>query len=465
MNLQKTIDNKSYINTGRFTGRSPKDRFIVLNQPTQSTVEWNKINQPLSPDIFNKIKETYLKNKSFSYKETREVGYINFTLHTNISWAKHFYNNMTSIPTSNEVEWNIYHMPEVMCEFTPNPNCTIINFETKEIIICYSAYTGEIKKSIFSVLNFLLPQEGIFPMHCSANAGTKDGEDVALFFGLSGTGKTTLSSDPNRFFIGDDEHGWNPDNTVFNFEGGCYAKIINHDPSKEPVIDSAINKEGALFENVVVKDGYIDYDDSSITQNTRVSYPLENIDSSVMVEPIRKGKGVKNVFFLSYDAFGVLPPIMLFKDSQQAKKYFKLGYTSKVAGTEVGINEPQIVFSSCFGAPFFPLHIEKYVEMFDKFITDNDVKVWMINTGLNGKKERFSINFTRDLINSALAGDYSEEGQISAFGGVIPGRVGSYTIELLPIYHWENGNMTNLDYLNAINSLKEKFHNHEIQNG
>jgi phosphoenolpyruvate carboxykinase (ATP) len=459
MNLQKTIDNKSYVSTGKFTGRSPKDRFIVLSPSTQSTVEWNKINQPLSLDIFNKIKEKYIKNKSFLYKEIREVGNINFTLHTNIEWAKLFYNNMTSIPISEEEEWNIYHMPEVECEFTSNSNCTVINFETKEIVICYSAYTGEIKKSIFSVLNFILPKEGILPMHCSANAGTKDGNDVALFFGLSGTGKTTLSSDPNRFFIGDDEHGWNPDNTIFNFEGGCYAKIINHDPSKEPVIDSAINKEGALFENVVIKDRYIDYNDASITQNTRVSYPLNNIDSSVMVNDVRRGKEVKNIFFLSYDAFGVLPPIMLFKDNQQAKKYFKLGYTSKVAGTEVGVNEPQVVFSPCFGAPFFPLYIEKYVEMFDKFITNNNVKVWMINTGLNGKKERFSINFTRDLINLALSGDYSKEEQISPFGGVIPNRMGSYTNELFPINYWEENN-----YLNTIASLKERFHNYEISN-
>ena len=459
MIIQQTEDGKSYVNTGKFTGRSPKDRFIVLDQSTQDTVEWNKINQPISPSIFQNIKDKYITPENFTHAINREVGYKDFILYTNDLGAKQFFLNMTS-PGNNDpfpinTPWFIYHLPEVECEFTPNSNCTIINFLAKEIIICGSAYTGEIKKSMFSVLNFILPNHGILPMHCSANASTKNGEDVALFFGLSGTGKTTLSSDENRFFIGDDEHGWKADNTVFNFEGGCYAKVINHNPEKEPVIDSAINKKGALFENVVVKDGYIDYNDNTITPNTRVSYPLKNIDQSVIVDPSRQGKEVKNIFFLSYDAYGVLPPIMKLDNPSVAKKYFKLGYTSKVAGTEVGINEPQMVFSPCFGAPFFPRPIEEYANMFSNFIQKYDVKVWMINTGLNGKQKRYNINFTRNLITAVLLGNYSDKGTTSEFEGTIPKRIGDYSLELLPLNYWENKEQ----YQNTVNKLINEFQN------
>ena len=453
MVIQQTIDGKSHVNTGKFTGRSPKDRFIVLDETTQNSVEWNKVNQPISSDIFSQIKEKYIHSESFVYTLNREVGYVDFILHTSDPGAKQFFLNMTSPVSHIGQPWFIYHLPEVDCEFTPNPNCTILNFLSKEIIICGSAYTGEIKKGMFSVLNFTLPNQGVLPMHCSANAGTKDGKDVALFFGLSGTGKTTLSSDPNRFFIGDDEHGWRADNTVFNFEGGCYAKVINHNPEKEPVIDSAINKERALFENVVLKEGHIDYDDDTITPNTRVSYPLKNIDQSVMVDPIRQGTEVKNIFLLSYDAYGVLPPIMKLSDPNVAKEYFEIGYTSKVAGTEVGINEPQVVFSPCFGAPFFPRPIKEYANMFFNLIQKYDVNVWMINTGLNGKGNRYDINFTRDLINLVLNKDYSPEGIDSEFKGTIPKRMGSHTTELLPELSW--GNKT--EYITKVNILKEKL--------
>lgn len=458
MNISKTKDGKSYIHTGKFTGRSPENRFIVLDEITQGTVEWNKINQPISPDIFQQIKDKYVDLESFLYILNREVGYKDFILYTNDLGAKQFYLNMTS-PGNNDAfpvntPWFIYHLPEVECEFTPNPNCTIINFLAKEIIICGSAYTGEIKKSMFSALNYLLPEQGILPMHCSANARDKEGNDVALFFGLSGTGKTTLSSDPNRFFIGDDEHGWNPENSVFNFEGGCYAKIINHNPEKEPVIDSAINKPEALFENIVLENGIIDYDDDSITPNTRVSYPLSNIDKDVMVTNVRHGGKVKNIFFLSYDAYGVLPPIMYFENLYHAKKYFELGYTSKVAGTEVGINEPQVVFSPCFGAPFFPRPIKEYSQMFFNFIKENNVKVWMVNTGLNGKKDRYDLDFTRNLINLALEGNYSRGGYESEFQGIIPGWMGDYNInDLDPKHTWDN----KVEYTNKVNALKEKL--------
>lgn len=457
MNINKTKDGKSYIHTGKFTGRSPKDRFIVLDNITQNTVEWNGINQSLSSSIFTQIKNTYVKSHKFKINWVNEVGGINFRFNTDFDWAFQFFQNMTSPPITSKIknEWAIYHLPEVECEFTPNSNCTILNFSTKEIIICGSAYTGEIKKSMFSVLNYLLPEQGILPMHCSANAGDKEGNDVALFFGLSGTGKTTLSSDPNRFFIGDDEHGWTKDNNVFNFEGGCYAKIINHNPKKEPVIDAAINKKGALFENVVVKDGYIDYDNDSITPNIRVSYPLDNIDNSIIVEPKRKGNQVKNIFFLSYDAYGVLPPIS-YLDYKTAVKYFELGYTSKVAGTEVGINEPQITFSPCFGAPFMPLPIKEYSQMFYNFITNNKVKVWMINTGLNGKGKRYDIDFTRNLINSVLTQDYLLSNSSSEIdkGMIIPSKVGGYgNKELFPKFGWEN----KINYLSTIDILKEKL--------
>jgi len=456
MTIQKTKDNKSYVYTGKFTGRSPKDRFSVLDEITQNTVEWNEINQSISSNTFQKIKDKYINPESFLYILNREVGYEDFILYTNDIGAKQFYLNMTS-PGNDDafpvnIPWMVYHLPEVECEFTPNPNCTIINFLAKEIIICGSAYTGEIKKSIFSVLNYLLFNKGILPMHCSANARTKNGDDVALFFGLSGTGKTTLSSDPNRFFIGDDEHGWKFDNTVFNFEGGCYAKVINHNPEKEPVIDSAINKPEALFENIVLKDGFIDYNDDSITPNIRVSYPLSNIDKDVMVTNIRRGNQVKNIFFLSYDAYGVLPPIMYFEKPCHAKKYFELGYTSKVAGTEVGINEPQVVFSPCFGAPFLPRAIKEYSQMFFNFIKKNNVKVWMINTGLNGNGERYDIKFTRDLINLALDGNYSKEGFVSEFEGIIPYWMGDYN-KLKPEFWWDDLS----SYIDTVSTLKEKL--------
>jgi len=338
---------------------------------------------------------------------------LNIRVATEFPWSNMFASNMFLRPTEEEIEsfnpdWHIVCAPGFMAnpeiDGTRQHNFAIINFTEKMIIIGGTGYTGEIKKGIFSVLNFILPHErDVLSMHCSANVG-KDG-DTAIFFGLSGTGKTTLSSDPNRRLIGDDEHGW-ADDTVFNFEGGCYAKTIDLSRDKEPQIYDAI-KFGAILENIGFKENSSspDYKDASITQNTRVSYPIHHIDN--IVTPSKAG-APKNIFFLTCDAFGVLPPISRLT-KEQAMYHFISGYTAKVAGTEAGVTEPQTVFSACFGAPFLPLHPAKYAEMLGEKIENSDVKVWLVNTGWSGGAygtgERMSLKYTRAMITSALEGD------------------------------------------------------------
>ncbi|MBD3638555.1 MAG: phosphoenolpyruvate carboxykinase (ATP) [Crocinitomicaceae bacterium] len=436
------------IRTGEFTGRSPQDRFIVCDAKTENAVWWGDINKKFDPDkftaLYNRMK-AYLTNTDVYVRDAYACAdddyRLNIRVVTEYSWSNQFASNMFLRPTDEEIqnfqpEWHVVCAPGFMADpeidGTRQHNFAIINFTEKMIIIGGTGYTGEIKKGIFSVLNYILPYEkNVLSMHCSANVG-KDG-DTAVFFGLSGTGKTTLSSDENRKLIGDDEHGWS-ENGVFNFEGGCYAKTIDLSREKEPQIWDAI-KFGAILENIGFKEGSStpDYHDSEITQNTRVSYPIHHIDN-IMVPS--KGAVPKNIFFLTADAFGVLPPISKLTPGQ-AMYHFISGYTAKVAGTEAGVTEPQTVFSACFGAPFLPLHPTKYAEMLGDKMEQNDVKVWLVNTGWSGGGygvgERISLKFTRAMITAALEGkldnvDYEEH---EIFGLAMPVECEGIPAEIL----------------------------------
>jgi phosphoenolpyruvate carboxykinase (ATP) len=404
------------LDTGEFTGRSPKDRFVVKDATTENSVDWNHINIPFDSEKFDALTDklvAYMEGKDLYVKDVSacaaEEYRLNIRVMTEFPWSNMFAGNMFLRLSQDEIrsavpDWHILCVPSFKAnaseDGTRQHNFAVINFTKKMIIIGGTAYTGEIKKGIFSVLNYLLPHEkNVLSMHCSANVG-KDG-DTALFFGLSGTGKTTLSADANRKLIGDDEHGWSEDK-VFNFEGGCYAKCIDLTAEKEPEIFAAI-KHGAILENINFLEGTrtVDFLDSSKTENTRVSYPIHHIDN-IMVPSV--GGIPKNIFFLSYDAFGVLPPISRLTENQ-AMYLFISGYTSKVAGTEAGITEPQTTFSACFGAAFLPLHPTQYAEMLGRKLKESGAKVWLINTGLNGQGKRMSLKYTRALITAALNGE------------------------------------------------------------
>jgi phosphoenolpyruvate carboxykinase (ATP) len=408
------------VNTGEFTGRSPMDRFIVKDAITKDKVWWGDINLPFDSDKFDKlyVKVTdYLSNKEVFVRDSYACADENYKLNIRVvneyPWSNMFAYNMFLRPTQEELkefspEWTVVNAPGFMADpaidGTRQHNFAILNFEKKIALIGGTGYTGEIKKGIFSALNFILPvYKNTLPMHCSANVG-KEG-DTAIFFGLSGTGKTTLSTDPDRSLIGDDEHGWTAENTVFNFEGGCYAKVINLSQEQEPEIFAAI-KKGAILENVKMDDkGVVDFADTSITQNTRVSYPIYHIDN---IQKPSIGKNPKNIFFLTADAFGVLPPISKLTPNQAAY-HFISGYTAKVAGTEAGVTEPVPSFSACFGAPFMPLHPTKYAEMLSKKMKDAGVNVWLINTGWSGGQygvgRRMPLKYTRAMITAVLNGD------------------------------------------------------------
>lgn len=444
------------VNTGEFTGRSPKDRFIVKDDLTTDSVWWGDVNIPFSPDkytsLYNKVVD-YIKNKDIYVRDVYACADENFRLNIRVineyPWSNLFAYNMFLRPSEEELktftpEWTIINIPSFLADAevdgTRQHNFAIINFTDKNILIGGTGYTGEIKKGIFSVLNYILPHEkGILSMHCSANVG-KSG-DTAVFFGLSGTGKTTLSADPNRNLIGDDEHGWS-ENSVFNFEGGCYAKCIDLTAEKEPDIYAAI-KEGALLENVIFKDGTneIDFEDSTITENTRVSYPIHHI-SNIAV-PSTAG-APKNIFFLTCDAFGVLPPISQLT-AGQAMYHFISGYTAKVAGTEEGITEPSTTFSACFGEPFLPLHPTRYAELLGEKMKSSNVNVWLVNTGWSGGSygvgSRLSLKYTRSMITAALNGDLNDVDYVKhdVFGLHMPTSCKDVPSELLnPKNTWEN---------------------------
>ena len=405
------------INTGKFTGRSPKDKFTVKDNLTENTVHWNEFNIPFEEKNFLFLKQkmlAYLSGKEIWIRDCYACADNDLQLRLRVinenPWSNLFCYNMFIRPKPEELEsfiphWHIIQAPG----FKANPetdgtraeNFAIISFTHKTILIGGTGYTGEMKKGVFTILNYVLPMRAeVLSMHCSANMG-KEG-DTAIFFGLSGTGKTTLSADPNRFLIGDDEHGWSNDR-IFNFEGGCYAKCIDLNEEKEPEIFQAI-KPGALVENITFLEGTnkIDFSSKKITENTRVSYPLHFISNAL--EP-SVGKTPRNIFFLTCDAYGVLPPISKL-NAGQAMYQFISGYTAKVAGTETGVTEPKLTFSACFGAPFLPLHPGKYAEMLGNKIKALDVKVWMINTGWSGGPfgigSRMKLGFTRAMITAAL---------------------------------------------------------------
>ena len=405
------------VNTGEFTGRSPKDRFIVKDEVTEDKVWWGNINIPFDASKFDALYEKvtdYLSEKEVYVRDSYACAHDDYRLNIRVineyPWSNLFAHNMFLRPTEEELEsfdpeWVIVNAPGFMADpeidGTRQHNFAILNFSKKIALIGGTGYTGEIKKGIFSALNFILPVfKNTLPMHCSANVG-EDGE-TAIFFGLSGTGKTTLSADPERKLIGDDEHGWTSKNEVFNFEGGCYAKVIDLSATKEPDIFKAI-KPGAILENVVMdSEGHVDFKDTSVTQNTRVSYPIYHIDN---IQQPSIGKNPKNIFFLTADAFGVLPPISKLTPGQAAY-HFISGYTAKVAGTEAGIDEPLPSFSACFGAPFMPLHPTKYAEMLSAKMKESGVNVWLVNTGWTGGPygtgRRMKLKYTRAMITAAL---------------------------------------------------------------
>jgi len=447
------------IDTGEFTGRSPKDKFVVFDEKTKDTVWWGDVNGKFdSKDfdlLYNRVcaylggSEVYVRDSFACADPTYR---LNIRVVTELPWSNLFANNLFLRPTEEEIksfipEWTILNAPgfhaEPLIDKTRQHNFTIINFTKKVILIGGSGYTGEIKKGIFSVLNYLLPQEKqVLSMHCSANVGVEG--DTAIFFGLSGTGKTTLSADPERRLIGDDEHGWSS-NSVFNFEGGCYAKCIDLSAEKEPQIFNAI-RFGALLENTNYFEGTrkVDYSNIKKAENTRVAYPIDLIDN-IMIPSI--GGIPKNIFFLTADAFGVLPPISKLTTAQ-AMYHFISGYTAKVAGTEVGITEPQVTFSACFGKAFLPLHPTKYAELLGKKLEETNVNVWLLNTGWCGGPygigSRIKLAYTRALISAALKGELNKVDYIQTpfFGLHTPVSCPGVPSEILfPRNAWPNKEM------------------------
>ena len=480
------------VQTGEFTGRSPKDRFIVKDGVTKDEVWWSEINLPFEPDMFDALYDkvtAYLSEKEIfvrdSYACADEKYRLNIRVVNEYPWSNLFAYNMFLRPLKAELkdfspEWTVINAPGFKAtpevDGTRQHNFAILNFTKKIALIGGTGYTGEIKKGIFSALNFMLPVfKNTLPMHCSANIG-KEG-DTAIFFGLSGTGKTTLSTDPNRSLIGDDEHGWTDDNTIFNFEGGCYAKVINLSKEQEPEIYAAI-KKGAILENVLMDDkGVVDFADTSITQNTRVSYPIDHIEN---IQIPSTGRHPKNIFFLTADAFGVLPPISKLTPSQAAY-HFISGYTAKVAGTEAGVTEPTPNFSACFGAPFMPLHPTRYAEMLSKKMKEAGVNVWLINTGWSGGQfgvgRRMPLKYTRAMINAVLngdLGDYTYENYHihSVFGVAQPRSCPGVPSELLsPRTTWNNDEAYYQTAFKLSNAFRvnfkqfEEFANEEIRRG
>lgn len=444
------------IKTGKFTGRSPNDKFTVKDEITTDTVNWNDFNIPIEEKYFFQLKEkmlSYLSQKEIWVRDCFACADEKYRLSLRVVNEQPAHNlfcyNMFIRPTESQLEnfapnWHIIQAPG----FKANPavdgtraeNFAILSFKHKTILIGGTGYTGEMKKGIFTMLNYVLPvRADVLSMHCSANVG-RDG-DTAIFFGLSGTGKTTLSADPNRMLIGDDEHGWTAEG-VFNFEGGCYAKTIDLSEDKEPEIFKAI-KPGALVENTVFIEGtnVIDFGNKQITENTRVSYPLQFISNAL--EP-SVGNTPKNIFFLTADAYGILPPISKLTPGQ-AMYQFISGYTAKVAGTEAGITEPKATFSACFGAPFLPLHPGQYAAMLGKKMKAQNVNVWMINTGWSGGPygigHRMKLSYTRAMITAALEGelDNVEFTAHKTFGMLMPNECPGVPSALLsPRHAWAN---------------------------
>jgi len=404
--------------TGEYTGRSPKDKFIVIDENSKDTVWWTSDeykndNHPATQEAWETVKKIALDELSGkklyvvdafcgANKDTRMA--IRFIME--VAWQAHFVTNMFIQPTKEfEPDFIVYNASKAKVENYKelglnSETAVMFNITSREQVIVNTWYGGEMKKGMFSMMNYYLPLKGIASMHCSANTDM-NGENTAIFFGLSGTGKTTLSTDPKRLLIGDDEHGWD-DNGIFNFEGGCYAKVINLDKESEPDIYNAI-KRNALLENVTLDaEGKIDFADKSVTENTRVSYPIDHIEK--IVRPVSAAPAAKEVIFLSADAFGVLPPVSILTP-EQTQYYFLSGFTAKLAGTERGITEPTPTFSACFGQAFLELHPTKYAEELVKRMEQSGAKAYLVNTGWNGTGKRISIKDTRGIIDAILNGD------------------------------------------------------------
>ncbi|OQM45521.1 phosphoenolpyruvate carboxykinase (ATP) [Anoxybacillus sp. UARK-01] len=440
--------------TGKYTGRSPKDKYIVAEASTKEKIDWGTVNQPISEEVFDQLYHKVIdylmqKDEIFVFKgfAGADPAYrLPIQVINEFAWHNLFAHQLFIRPTQEELEthdaqFTVISAPNFKADpavdGTKSETFIIISFERRIVLIGGTEYAGEIKKSIFSVMNFLLPEQNILPMHCSANVGPEG--DVALFFGLSGTGKTTLSADPKRRLIGDDEHGWS-NSGVFNIEGGCYAKCINLSREKEPQIFDAI-RFGAVLENVVLDENTRtpDYDNATLTENTRAAYPIQSIDN--IVDPSVAGHPA-TIVFLTADAFGVLPPISKLT-KEQAMYHFLSGYTSKLAGTERGITSPQATFSTCFGAPFLPLPATRYAEMLGKKIDEHQVQVFLVNTGWTGGEygvgSRMKLQYTRAMVQAALEGELNnvETVQDPIFGLQIPAHVPGVPDEvLLPKNTW-----------------------------
>ena len=435
---QNTELNAVNVMTGVYTGRSPKDKFIVMDENSKNTVWWTSDdykndNKPITEAAWGELKEIAkkcLSNKRLfvvdcfcgANKDTRmSVRFI-----VEVAWQAHFVKNMFIQPSEEELanfepNFVVYNASKAKVENYKelginSETCVAFNITSREQVIINTWYGGEMKKGMFSMMNYYLPLKGIASMHCSANTNEKN--ETAIFFGLSGTGKTTLSTDPKRMLIGDDEHGWD-DNGIFNFEGGCYAKVIGLDKESEPDIYKAIRRN-ALLENVTVDaEGKINFDDKSVTENTRVSYPINHIDN--IVKPVSAAGHAKNVIFLSADAFGVLPPVSIL-DPEQTQYYFLSGFTAKLAGTERGITEPTPTFSACFGQAFLELHPTKYAEELVKKMNQHGAKAYLVNTGWNGTGKRITIKDTRGIIDAILDGSIlkAETKMIPIFNFEVP---------------------------------------------
>ena len=439
------------VKTGKYTGRSANDKFIVDTPAVHDEIAWGKVNRPIEKAKYEAIKSkviAYLQNKEifiFDGFAGADPKYMKgFRIINELASQNLFIHQLLRRPTAEqlaafEADYTIIAAPGFKCipeiDGTRSEAAILVDYEEKMVIICGSQYAGEIKKSVFSVMNYVLPKMGVFPMHCSANIG-KDG-DAAVFFGLSGTGKTTLSADPNRMLIGDDEHGW-ADDSVFNFEGGCYAKCINLSAEKEPDIYNAI-KFGSLVENVVMdpETREFDFDDDSLAENSRVGYPIEYINNAKLDGV---GGTPKTVIFLTADAYGVLPPISKL-DKNQAMYYFVSGFTSKLAGTEIGITSPVPTFSTCFGEPFLPLDPSVYAAMLADKVEKSGANVYLVNTGWNGTGKRTKLSYTRAMVTAALNGEL-EKGEFVVdpfFGVAVPTKIAGVPDELLiPENTWED---------------------------
>ncbi|AUS88025.1 phosphoenolpyruvate carboxykinase (ATP) [Lysinibacillus capsici] len=443
-----TVDGAVRAETGKYTGRSPKDKYTVEEESTKDQIDWGKVNQPISSEVFDNLYVKvikYLKERDelFVFKGfagADKDSQLSIQVINEYAWHNLFAHQLFIRPTADELashvaDFTVISAPNFKADpavdGTASETFIIVSLEKKIILIGGTEYAGEMKKSIFGIMNYLLPQQGILSMHCSANVG--EAGDVALFFGLSGTGKTTLSADPDRKLIGDDEHGWS-DNGVFNIEGGCYAKTINLSAEKEPEIYNAI-RFGSVLENVAVdpETRICDYDDGSLTENTRVAYPIQYIEN--IVDPSVAGHP-KTIIFLTADAFGVLPPISKLT-KEQAMYHFLSGFTSKLAGTERGVTEPEPVFSTCFGSPFLPLPATVYAEMLGQKIDEHGAQVYLVNTGWTGGEygtgSRMKLSYTRTMVRAAIDGKLAdvETTQDAVFGLHIPKAVEGVPSEVL----------------------------------